>query len=171
MDSVPDYVRRYHRRLGHAALAMLGCGLLLLGLTVGYLLPHDNRVESALNGRGVQVRAVVTACESVGANDDGSTSANSRCRVRFTASGGRTVEAPLAYATSDIAKDQVVTVVYDPQDTGLVALPSSIGFWNTLVRSALDVFALAASAVMLLAGIAALVWYLRLRARMRSPEH
>jgi hypothetical protein len=167
MDAVPTFVRSYHRTLGRAAMAMLGCGLLLFVLAVAYFIPHDTHVASVLNGRGVHVRGVVTECVSVGSNDDGSTSANSHCRVRFAASDGRTVEAQLAYVTSDIEKGRTVTVVYDPHDTGLVALPSSIGFWNTLVRNAVDVFALVASVVMLLAGIAALVWYLRVRARMQ----
>ncbi|MFJ7910064.1 DUF3592 domain-containing protein [Kitasatospora sp. NPDC096204] len=167
MDAVPTFVRSYHRALGRASMTMLGCGLLLFVLAVTYLIPHDTHVESVLNGRGVHVRGVVTECVSAGTNGDGSTSANSQCRVRFAASDGRTVEAQLAYVTSDIEKGQSVTVVYDPQDTGLVALPSSIGFWNTLVRNALDWLALVASVVMLLAGTAALAWYLRLRGRMR----
>ncbi|WP_441249020.1 DUF3592 domain-containing protein [Kitasatospora sp. McL0602] len=167
MDAVPGFVRGHHRTLGRAALAMFGCGLLLFVLAVAYFIPHDAYVASVLNDRGLRVRAGVTECVSVGRNDDGSTSANSHCRVRFEASDGRTVEARLAYVTSDIEKGQTVIVVYDPRNTGLVALASSVGFWSTLGRSALDVFALAASAVMLLAGIAALVWYLRVRARMR----
>lgn len=168
MDAVPTFVRSYHRTLGRASMAMLTCGLLLFVLAVAYFIPHDTHVESVLNGRGVHVQGVVTECVSVGTNSDGSTSANSNCRVRFAASDGRTVEAPLAYTSNDIETGQTVTVVYDPQDTGLVALPSSIGFWNTLIRNAVDVFALAASVVMLLAGIAALVWYLRVRSRMKQ---
>ncbi|MFJ6621917.1 DUF3592 domain-containing protein [Kitasatospora sp. NPDC091335] len=167
MDAVPAYVRGYHRGLGRASAAMLGCGLLLFVLAVAYLIPHDTHVESVLNGRGVQVRAVVTRCVPVGANGDGSVSANSHCRVRFTASDGRTVETQLAYVSDDLGRERPVTVVYDPQDAGLAALPSSIGFWNTLGRNVIDWSALAVSVVMLLAGTAALTWYLRLRARMR----
>ncbi|MFI6154391.1 DUF3592 domain-containing protein [Kitasatospora sp. NPDC051170] len=153
--------------MGRASMAMLGCGLLLFVLAVAYLIPHDSHVASVLNGRGVQVRGAVTECVSVGSDDDGSPSANSRCRVRFAASDGRSVEAELAYVTSDVRNGQSVTVVYDPQDTGLVALPSSIGFWNTLGRNAVDWFALVASVVMLLVGTATLVWYLRVRAQLR----
>ncbi|MFJ7493777.1 DUF3592 domain-containing protein [Streptomyces sp. NPDC097727] len=167
MAAVPTFVSSYHRSLGRASMVMLGCGLLLFVLSVAYLIPHDTHVESVLNGRGVRVQGVVTECVSVGSNGDGSTSANSHCRVRFAASDGRTVEAQLAYVSNDIGRGQSVAVVYDPHDTGLVALPSSIGFWNTLGRNAVDWFALVASVVMLLAGIAALVWYLRVRARMR----
>ncbi|MCU1686407.1 MAG: hypothetical protein JWQ81_7146 [Amycolatopsis sp.] len=166
MDAVPKFVRGYHRRLRQASIVMLGCGLVLFVLTVAYLIPHDTHVESVLNERGVHVQAVVTECVSVGSNDDGSLSANSHCRVRFAASGGRAVEAQLAYVTSDVAKGQTVAVVYDPQDTGLVALPSSIGFWNTTVRTALDVFALVASVVMLLTGTAVLLWYRRVKRQL-----
>lgn len=167
MDVVPTFVRSYHRSLGRASMAMLGCGLLLFVLAVAYLIPHDTHVDSVLNGRGVHVQGVVTKCVSVGSNDDGSTSANSHCWVRFAASDGRTVEAQLAYVSNDIERGRTVTVVYDPRDTGLVALPSSIGFWNTLGRNMVNGFALVASVVMLLSGSATLVWYMRLRARMK----
>jgi hypothetical protein len=149
MRKLPDHARTVR----NGSLAMIGLGVLLFALTVGFLIPHDMGVTSALRSRGVEAGAVVTGCTPVSGPRD-NPAGNADCRVRFTTSGGVPVEARLAYVTGDIVARDAVTVVYDPQDTGTVALLSSIGFRNSLVRNALDVFALAASVVMVLLGLA-----------------
>ncbi|MCZ4100003.1 MULTISPECIES: hypothetical protein [Streptomyces] len=50
-----------------------------------------------------------------------------------------------------------MAIVYDPEDTAVVARPSDLGYWNSLVRNSLDVVLLAISAVMVPLAIAGLL--------------
>ncbi len=149
MEKVPDHARTVR----NGSLVMTGAGVLLFVLTVTYLIPHDMGVSSVLRSRGIHARAVVTGCTEVGSPPD-NTAGNSNCRVHFTTSDGKSTDTQLAYVTSTIAVRDTVTVVYDPRNADTAALPSSIGFWNSLVRNALDVFALTASVIMTLLGLA-----------------
>lgn len=154
MGSVPDHARTVR----NGSLAMIALGVLLFVLSVFYLIPHDTGVTSALRSRGVHARAVVTACTPVSRPED-NPAGNAYCRVRFATSDGTTVDAQLAYVTGTIAARDTVSVVYDPRHTGTVALQSSIGLWNSLVRNTLDVVALAASVLMTLLGLAVHLTY------------
>ncbi|MDH6709419.1 hypothetical protein P3T27_006165 [Kitasatospora sp. MAA19] len=159
MENVPDH----GRTVRNGSLAMIGLGVLLFVLSLVYLIPHDMGVTSALRSRGVHTPAVVTECADVSGPQD-NPAGNANCRVRFTTSEGASVETRLAYVTDSIKARDTVTVVYDPQHTDVAALASSIGFWNSLTRNALDVVALVASVVMTLLGLAvhlAYRWFTR----------
>ncbi|MFE7633773.1 DUF3592 domain-containing protein [Kitasatospora sp. NPDC057518] len=163
MENAPDH----GRTVRNGSLAMIGLGVLLFVLSLVYLIPHDMGVTSDLRSRGVHVPAVVTECVEVSGPQD-NPAGNSECRVRFTTAEGASVETRLAYVTGTVKARDTVTVVYDPRHTDTAALASSIGFWDSLVRNALDVVALVASVVMILVGLAvhlAYRWLTRARSR------
>ncbi|MEV7359485.1 DUF3592 domain-containing protein [Kitasatospora sp. NPDC091276] len=164
MENAPDH----GRTVRNGSLAMIGLGVLLFVLSLVYLIPHDMGVTSALRSRGVHVPAVVTECTEVSAPQD-NPAGNSHCRVRFTTSEGASVETRLAYVTDTVKARDTVAVVYDPRHTDVAALASSIGFWNSLGRNALDVVALVASVVMALLGLAVHLAYRRLTRARRRP--
>lgn len=155
-----EHERDLGRTVRNGSLAMIGLGVLLFVLSLAYLIPHDMGVTSDLRSRGLHTPAVVTECAEV-SNPQDNPAGNSNCRVRFTTSQGTSVETQLTYVTGTVKPRDTVTVVYDPQHTDIAALASSIGFWNSLTRNALDVVALVASVVMTLLGLAVHLAYRR----------
>jgi hypothetical protein len=129
------------------------CGFVAI---IAFAIPNHTRVISTLKNRGVQADATVTRCRQA-LHDDNGGELPVTCWVRFTPPGGRSVESPLEFKTRQVRDGYTMVVVYDPKDTGTVALPSDLGYWNTLTRNALDLLLLVISAAMVPLGIAGLV--------------
>lgn len=168
MSTVLDQVRNHHRKVRFLPLCLIAMGLLLLVVTTMFLIPRENRVQSALSSRGIHVQGTVTGCEESGSHSDGNSTSYSTCRVRFTSAAGKSVESQLAYPAKSYATGATLAVVFDPRDTGVVALASDLGFWPALARSAMNIVALVASVVMLVVGIAVQVLHRLLVNRLKQ---
>jgi hypothetical protein len=120
-----------------------------------FTIPNHTKLISALKSRGVQTHATVTRCRQA-LHDETGGELSVTCWIRFTPSGGRSVESPLKFKTHQVRDGYTMVVVYDPKDTGTVALPSDLGYWNTLTRNTLDLLLLVISAAMVPLGFAGL---------------
>ncbi|MFF1651432.1 DUF3592 domain-containing protein [Streptomyces sp. NPDC058240] len=155
MSTKPAHPRNLLRYLTIMSISMIVVGLCAFVMITVFVLPNHSKVTSTLRGRGVQTQATVTRCQQALHEEDGG-ELSVTCWVRFTPSGVHSVESPLAFKTHQVSIGYAMTVVYDPKDTGTVALPSDLGYWNTLVRNTSDVFLLVISAAMVPLGIAGL---------------
>ncbi|KPI05886.1 hypothetical protein OK074_4376 [Actinobacteria bacterium OK074] len=152
----PARPRNLLRYLTITSIAMAVVGTCSFVALIAFVIPDHTRVISALKSRGVQADATVTRCRQP-LHDDNGGELPVTCWVRFTPPGGRSVESPLEFKTQQVRDGYTMVVVYDPKDTGTVALPADLGYWNTLTRNALDLLLLVVSAAMVPLGIAGLV--------------
>lgn len=148
--------RNLLRYLTITSIAMITVGLCGFVMIIAFTIPNHTKVISALKSRGVQTHASITRCRQA-LHDESGGELSVTCWVRFTPSGGRSVESPLKFKTRQVRDGYTLVVVYDPKDTGTVALPSDLGYWNTLTRNTLDLLLLVISAAMVPLGIAGLV--------------
>ncbi|MHA6758883.1 hypothetical protein [Streptacidiphilus sp. PAMC 29251] len=155
MSDGPEHPRKLLGRLTLTSIAMIVVGLCTFAALMVFTVPGHTRVTLALKSRGVQTRATVTECAQA-LHDENGAELPVACTVRFTPPGGSPVESPLAFSTHRVATGHTVLVVYDPRDTGTVALPSDLGYWTTVVRNAGDVLLLLISAAMVPLGLAGL---------------
>ncbi|MCM2423610.1 DUF3592 domain-containing protein [Streptomyces sp. RKAG293] len=144
------------RQLTVMSVVMIVVGLGGFVLTLVFTIPGHAKVASSLKSRGVQTQGAVTRCQH-GTTDENGVEQPVTCWVRFTPSGGHSVESPLAFKTERVGGGTAMTIVYDPEDTSVVARPSDLGYWKSLVRNSLDVVLLVISAVMVPLGIAGLL--------------
>ncbi|WP_406486275.1 DUF3592 domain-containing protein [Streptomyces sp. NBC_01563] len=156
MGTKPARPRNLLRYLTITSTAMIIVGLCGFVTITAFTIPNQTKVISTLKSRGVQTHATVTRCRQA-LHDRNGGELSVTCWVRFTPSGGRSVESPLQFKTHQVRDGYTIAVVYDPKDTGTVALPSDLGYWNTLTRNTLDFLLLAISAAMIPLGIAGLV--------------
>ncbi|MFI6702711.1 DUF3592 domain-containing protein [Streptomyces sp. NPDC050509] len=156
MSTKPARPRNLLRYLTITSIAMIVVGLCGFVAIVVFAIPSHAKVISALKSRGVQTHATVTRCQQA-LHDENGGELSVTCWVRFTPSGGRSVESPLKFKTRQVRDGYTMVVVYDPKGTGTVALPSDLGYWNTLTRNTLDLLLLVISAAMVPLGIAGLV--------------
>ncbi|MFE4335501.1 DUF3592 domain-containing protein [Streptomyces sp. NPDC056831] len=138
------------------SITMIVVGLCGFVAIIAFTIPNHTKVISTLKSRGVQTHANVTRCRQA-LHDENGGELPVTCWVRFTPSGGRSVESPLKFKTRQVRDGYTMVVVYDPKDTGTVALPSDLGYWNTLTRNTFDLLLLVISAAMVPLGIAGLV--------------
>ncbi|NEA53653.1 hypothetical protein G3I60_05660 [Streptomyces sp. SID13666] len=138
------------------SVVMIVVGLGGFIITLVFTIPGHTKVASSLKSRGVQAQGTVTRCQQ-GTTDESGTEQPVTCWVRFTPPGGHSVESSLAFKTERVGDGTAMAIVYDPEDTAVVARPSDLGYWNSLVRNSLDVVLLAISAVMVPLGIAGLL--------------
>lgn len=92
------------------------------------------------------------------------------CWVRYVPSGGHLTEARLAFSTRQRASNDSTLVVYDPRDTGTVALPSDVDYWHSLVRNTLDILLAVVSAAMVVLGFGGMVLRGILSRAMKRPR-
>ncbi|MFI5750551.1 hypothetical protein ACIBBE_32615 [Streptomyces sp. NPDC051644] len=155
MRTKPAHPRNVLRYLRATSISMIVVGLGAFVAIMVFVLPNHSEVTSALKSRGVRIHATVTGCRQA-LHDENGGELPVTCWVRFTPSGEHSVESALAFKTHQVRDGYAMTVVYDPKDTGTVALPSDLGYWNTLVRNTSDVLLLVISAAMVPLGIAGL---------------
>ncbi|MFJ1549303.1 DUF3592 domain-containing protein [Streptomyces sp. NPDC088246] len=153
MSAKPAGPRNLLRYLTITSITMIVVGLCSFSAIVIFIIPNHTEVISALKSRGVQTRATVTRCQQT-LHDENGSELSVTCWVRFTPSGGSSVESPLKFKTHQVRDGYTMVVVYDPKDAGTVALPSDLGYWNTLARNTLDLLLLLISAAMVPLGIA-----------------
>jgi hypothetical protein len=155
MSTKPAGHRTPLRYLTVMSVVMIVVGLGGFVTTLAFTIPKHTEVTSALRSRGVHTQAKVTECGQP-LHDENGSELSVTCRVRFTPAGGRAVESALAFTTRQVGDGTSLAVVYDPEDTGTVALPSDLGYWKSLTRNSADVLILIISAVMVPLGIAGL---------------
>ncbi|MFJ9381377.1 DUF3592 domain-containing protein [Streptomyces sp. NPDC101455] len=156
MNTKPIRPRNLLGYLMIMSIAVIVVGLCGFVAIIAFAIPNQTRVISTLKSRGVQTHATVTRCQQA-LHDENGGELSVTCWVRFTPSGGRSVESPLQFKTHQVRDGYAMTVVYDPKNTGTVALPSDLGYWNTLTRNTVDLLLLVISAAMVPLGIAGLV--------------
>ncbi|MEW1722054.1 DUF3592 domain-containing protein [Streptomyces sp. NPDC093109] len=153
MSTKPARPPNLLRYLTITSIAMISVGLCSSVAIAAYVIPNHAGAISALKSHGVRTHANVTRCQQA-LHDDNGGELSVTCWVRFTPQGGSSVESPLKFKMQRVRDGYAMTVVYDPEDTGTVALPSDLGSWNTLTRNTLDVVLLVISAAMVPLGIA-----------------
>lgn len=164
MTTGPARRAAHCRYLRLTSIAMVVAGLSVFVLTAAVTLPNGTRTTTALNDRGVRAHATVTRCILDG---NGEPEPSEPCWVRFTPVGGAPVESRLALRATGVEAGRTLDVVYDPQDTTVVAKASDLDFWHSLGRNAVGLLTLVVSAGMVLAGVAALVLIRLLTPRLR----
>ncbi|MCX5338640.1 DUF3592 domain-containing protein [Streptomyces atratus] len=153
MNTTPARPRNLLRYLTITSITMIVVGLCGFVAILILIMPNHSKVISTLKSHGVQTHANVTRCQQA-LHDESGGELSVTCWVRFTPSDGRSVESPLQFKTHQVRDGYAMIVVYDPNDTGTVALPSDLGYWNTLTRNTIDLLLLLISAVMVPLGIA-----------------
>ncbi|MCX4792906.1 MULTISPECIES: DUF3592 domain-containing protein [unclassified Streptomyces] len=153
MSTKPARPRNLLRYLTITSITMIVMGLCGFVAIAIFIIPNHSKVISTLKSHGVQTHANVTRCQQA-LHDENGGELSVTCWVRFTPSGGRSVESPLQFKTHQVRDGYAMIVVYDPNDTGTVALPSDLGYWNTLTRNTIDLLLLFISAAMVPLGIA-----------------
>ncbi|MFI6728470.1 hypothetical protein [Streptomyces atratus] len=153
MSTKPARPRTLLRYLTITSITMIVMGLCGFVTIAIFIIPNHGKVISTLKSHGVQTHANVTRCQQA-LHDENGGELSVTCWVRFTPSDGRSVESPLQFKTHQVRDGYSMIVVYDPNDTGTVALPSDLGYWNTLTRSTIDLLLLLISAAMVPLGIA-----------------
>ncbi|MFJ2135841.1 DUF3592 domain-containing protein [Streptomyces sp. NPDC087845] len=156
MSTKPARPSNLLRYLTITSITMIVVGLCGFVAIVMFIMPNHAKVISTLKSHGVQTHASVTRCQQA-LHDENGGELSVTCWVRFTPSDGRSVESPLQFKTHQVRDGYTMVVVYDPNDTGTVALPSDLGYWNTLTRNTIDLILLLISAAMVPLGIAGIV--------------
>ncbi len=167
MSTEPARPTANRRYLWLASIAMTAAGLCVFVLTLVFTLPDDDRTTTALSERGVRTHATVTRCTLDG---NGEPDPSVPCRVTFTPAGGGPVESRLALRATGVEQGRELDVVYDPQDTAVVAKASDLGFWPTLGRNVGGLLALLVSAGMVVVGVATMVLIRLLTPRLKRYE-
>ncbi len=144
------------RYLTITSIAMIVAGLAVSVMMVLFTIPDDTRAASVLTSRGVRTHGIISRCLDAPHDDNGDPGPTT-CWVRFTPAGGSPVEAPLAFKLGTLSNGANIEVVYDPQDSGTVALPSDLGYWKTLFRNGTDVFLLLLAVAMIPLGFVGLL--------------
>ncbi|MFI9100092.1 hypothetical protein ACIGXA_06180 [Streptomyces fildesensis] len=144
------------RQLTVMSVVMIVVGLGGFLVTLVVTIPGHAKVASSLESRGVPTQGAVTRCQQ-GTTDENGAEQPVTCWVRFTPRGGHSVESPLAFKTARVGGGTAMAIVYDPEDTAVVARPSDLGYGKSLVRNSLDVVLLVISAVMVPLGIGGLL--------------